>query len=182
MGHIVFGAPPVDAFVLHERLQRELRQRSHRTTTVCLDAAEHAFCAANLTPASLLCASDASPDADIDIAALLGLPAGMPRATCRWLARAFAAAEHWFANAGADLLLLHARRGPMARLLQFVARRHGVRVLWTGPGLLPHTLQCDERGLDGDAAASQRSALDYRVVQAEPQLLAACLADRKSVV
>jgi hypothetical protein len=177
MGHIVFGAPPVDAFVLHERLQRELRQRSHRTTTMCLDAAEHAFCASNLTPAMLLCASDGSDGADIDIAALLGLPAGMPRRARRWLARAFAAAETWFAHAAADLLLLHARRGPMATLLQFVARRHGVRVLWTGPGLLPHTLQCDERGVDGDAAASQRSALDYRVVQAEPQLLAACLAN-----
>ncbi|MFN8823544.1 MAG: hypothetical protein ACK501_01130, partial [Planctomycetota bacterium] len=169
MGHIVFGAPPVDAFVLHERLRRELHQRRHATTTVCLDAAEHAFFAANLTPATFLCANDGPTDADV--VAQLGLPTDTPRTERRWLARAFAAAETWFAHAGADLLLLHARRGPMATLLQFVARRHGVRVLWTGPGLLPHTLQCDERGLDGDAAASQRSALDYRVVQAEPQLL-----------
>jgi hypothetical protein len=175
MGHIVFGAPPVDAFVLHERLRRELHQRRHATTTVCLDAAEHAFFAANLTPATFLCANDGPTDADV--VAQLGLPTDTPRTERRWLARAFAAAETWFAHAGADLLLLHARRGPMATLLQFVARRHGVRVLWTGPGLLPHTLQCDERGLDGDAAASQRSALDYRVVQAEPQLLTACLAN-----
>lgn len=175
MGHIVFGAPPVDGFVLHERLQRELQSRRHTTTTLCLDAAEHAFCAANLTPAILLCADDGASDADV--MALLGMPTDTPRAERRWLARAFAAAENWFARAGADLLLLHARRGPMATLLQFVARRHGVRVLWIGPGLLPHTLQCDERGVDGDAAASQRSALDYRVVQAEPQLLAACLAN-----
>ncbi len=165
----------VDAFVLHERLQRELHQRCHATTTLCLDAAEHAFCATNLTPATLLCADAGASDADI--VAQLGLPTGTPRTTRRWLARAFVAAENWFAHAGADLLLLHARRGPTASLLQFVARRHGVRVLWIGPGLLPHTLQCDERGVDGDAAASQRSALDYRVVQAEPPLLAACLAN-----
>ena len=84
--------------------------------------------------------------------------------------RAFAAAENWFADAGADLLLLHARRGPMARLLQFVARRHGVRVLCFGPSfyteapaLLPATPEnfaelngvldrwCDEVGRDRSA-------------------------------
>lgn len=174
MGHIVFGAPPVSAFVLHERLQRALLQRGHHTTTVCLDAAEHAFCAANLTPSVLL---GARVSGDENAAAALGMPETTPARTRRWLASALVAAERWFERAGADLLLLHERRGPMATLLQFVARRHGVRVLWTGPGLLPHTLQCDERGIDGNAAASQRSALDYRVVQAEPQLLAACLAN-----
>lgn len=174
MGHIVFGAPPVSAFVLHERLQRALLQRGHRTTTVCLDAADHAFFANNLTPSVLLAARQ---QRQVDAIAALGMPEDTPTRTRRWLASAFAAAERWFETVPADLLVLHARRGPMATLLQFVARRHGVRVLWTGPGLLPHTLQCDERGLDGDAAASQRSALDYRVVQAEPQLLAACLAN-----
>jgi hypothetical protein len=81
----------------------------------------------------------------------------------------------WFEAERPDLLLLHQRRcGPHA-LLHFVARETGTRVLWTGDGLLPHTLQVDETGLDGDAAAIRRRVGDYRVVQNEPSLLAACL-------
>lgn len=179
MGHVVFAAPGIDAFGLHDRLGEALRQRGHATSTLCLDAGEHAFWRAQGTDAVLLRepAHANSIDDALPLEELLADQASGRGRTRRWLLRCAPAIERWLERAAPDLLWLHARRGPAQRLLQFLARRHAVRVLWTGPGLLPHTLQRDERGLDGDAAASQRPALDYRVVTAEPGLLQACLAN-----
>ena len=176
MGHIVFAAPGIDAFVLHDRLAEALRQRGHATSTLCLDAGEHAFWRAQGADAVLLREDSAAPDDSLPLDAFLADHGTARGRTRRWLLRCAPAVDRWFERSAPDLLWLHARRGPAQRLLHFLARRHAVRVLWTGPGLLPHTLQRDERGLDGDAAASQRPALDYRVVTAEPELLRACLA------
>ncbi|MBL8735318.1 MAG: hypothetical protein JNL12_02710 [Planctomycetes bacterium] len=178
MGHVVFAAPGIDAFGLHDRLGEALRQRCHATSTLCLDAGEHAFWRSQGTDAVLL--REPSPataiDAALPLEELLTDQASGRERTRHWLLRCAPAIERWLERAAPDLLWLHARRGPAQRLLHFLARRHAVRVLWTGPGLLPHTMQLDERGLDGDAAACQRPALDYRVVTAEPDLLHACLA------
>lgn len=178
MGHVVFAAPGIDAFGLHHRLAEALRSRCHTTSVLCLDAGEHAFWRAQDTDAVLLRepAAAGSTDATVPLEEfLVDQPSGRSR-TRRWLHRSAPAVDRWLERTAPDLLWLHARRGPPQRLLHFLARRHAVRVLWTGPGLLPHTLQRDERGLDGEAAASQRPALDYRVVSAEPELLQACLA------
>lgn len=178
MGHVVFADPGIDAFGLHDRLAEALRTRGHATTVLCLDAGEHAFWRSQGADAVLLRepAEACSTDAALPVEEFLGEEARGRNRTRRWLLRCALAVERWLERTAPDLLWLHARRGPSQRLLHFLARRHAVRVLWTGPGLLPHTLQRDERGLDGDAAASQRPALDYRVVQAEPELLQACLA------
>ena len=92
------------------------------------------------------------------------------------LAKVGTALQSWFATEAPDLLLLHQDRTADAVLLQFCARAVGCRVLWTGDGLLPHTLQVDERGIDGDASCSRRGAGEFRVVTGEPDLLRACLA------
>ena len=49
-------------------------------------------------------------------------------------------------------------------------------MLWTGDGLLPHTLQVDPGGLDEDASSQRWGARDFRVVAPDPTLLEACLA------
>ena len=177
MGHIAFAGPGVDGFVLHERLQRTLHLREHRTTVLCLDAGEHAFWGAQAQGVQLLRDRTAADADDAPLAEFAAHDRASHHRTQRWLSRCLPAAERWFRVARPDLLLLHRRREPGQLLLQFVARRHGVRILWSGDGLLPHTLQLDERGLDGDASASNRSALDYRVVRGEPGLLQACLAN-----
>lgn len=176
MGHVAFAAPGIDAFGLHARLAEALLQRGHATSTLCLDAGEHAFWRAQGASAVLLRDGAGSPDDSLPIEEFLDDQAVGRGRTERWLLRCAPAVDRWLERNAPDLLWLHARRGPAQRLLHYLARRRSVRVLWTGPGLLPHTMQRDERGLDGDAAASQRPAMDYRVVTAEPDLLRACLA------
>src|SRR5690606_28160988 len=59
--------------------------------------------------------------------------------------------------------------------MQFAARTVGCRVLWTGDGLLPHTLQVDERGLDADASSQRWTGEDFAVVGPDDALLQASL-------
>jgi len=189
MGHIVFAAPGIDRFHLHERLQRELQSRGHRVSTLLLDPIVHQFWHHQGLPCTLIEAEAAQPMRAplADLAAVectrLGLPAGSRRSRrfaqhledrlSRWLP----GLQRWFELTRPDLVLLHGRRDAEQALVHFVARECGVRLLWTGDGLLPHTMQFDERGLDGDAAASRRTAIDYRNVPNEPSLLQACLAN-----
>lgn len=173
MGHIVLATPGIGRFHLHERLLRWLRQRGHRASVVCVDPVVHRFWR-HQDPGTVTLAEPAGPTAAVpidDLAPAAG--AGLRRA----LARGAAALDAWFHAERPDLVLLHQDRGPGAKLAQFVARTAGCRVLWTGDGLLPHTLQLDERGLDGDASCAHRAAAEFRVVPGEPGLLAACLAN-----
>ncbi|HEB53959.1 MAG TPA: hypothetical protein ENI87_11960 [bacterium] len=148
MGHIVFAAPDLGRFHLLERLRRELLRRRHRVTVLCSDRRRLTFWRAQVDDVDLL----------------------VPQ---RHLA---SAAERWLDRAQPDLLLFHQHRSPAAAQLQAAAERRGARVLWTGDGLLPHTLQADAHGLDGDAGSRRFGAADYRCVDPEPQFLAACLA------
>jgi len=167
MGHIVLAPQRLARFHLHERLVRALRQRGHRVSVVAVPPAVRTFWRHH------------------DAAALttLGPPAGheVPLAEIgaahlqdAW-GRLAADCTGFWRRERPDLLLLHQDRTPGARLLQFVARAEGCRVLWTGDGLLPHTLQLDERGLDGEAACAARSAGEFRVVRGDADLLRACL-------
>lgn len=189
MGHIVFAAPGIDRFHLHERLQRELQSRGHHASALLLDPIVHQFWQHQGLPCELIEAEAAqgmrAPLAELAAAECtrLGLPDGSRRSrrTARHvqtrLSRWLPGLQRWFERTRPDLVLLHGRRDAEQALVHFVARECGVRILWTGDGLLPHTMQLDERGLDGDAAANRRTAIDYRNVPNEPSLLQACLAN-----
>jgi hypothetical protein len=186
MGHVVFALPGIDRFHLHERLRRELLQRGHTVTVLCLDPVSHTFW--RLQGGDTAFVRPRSPAADApleELAArecqLRGLP---PQGGTgpRWrrrvrdrLARLSTGLARWFEDHACNLVLFHQGRSAEHHLVQLAAQRAGSRVLWTGEGLLPHTLQVDERGIDGDAKALQRCAGDYRVVRGEPALLEACL-------
>lgn len=187
MGHIVFAAPGIDRFHWHDRLQRELHRRGHRTDTLLFDPIAQTFFHHQGFPCTWIApeAADAMRAPLDELAATecarLGLPAqskqhrAAQRRIATRLARCLPGALRWFEHTRPDLILLHDRRSAEQGLLHFLARECGTRVLWTGDGLLPHTLQIDERGLDGDASSSRRSAFDYRQVANEPSLLQACL-------
>jgi hypothetical protein len=189
MSHVAFGAPNVGRFHLHERLARELLGRGHRASAVFLDAGAFAFWGHQ----GLECAFVGAGAADAMRAPIAefaarecsrrGLPLAGPTARCvrarleRRLAGLVPGVLRWLERVQPDLLLLHEDRGADQALLQFIAVECGVRVLWTGNGLLPHTLQVDAVGLDGDAAACRRHAIDYRTAPRDPDLLQAALAN-----
>ena len=184
MGHIVFGAPGIDRYHLVERLARELRSRGHRVTVLSLDAAEHEFWSAQGLAATRV--EPGEPDAgraplrelaEIDCRRRRRRPTGPTlRAVERRLARVVLGLQRFFETDAPELLVLHQRRTSNHALLQFVARECGTRTLWTGEGLLPHTLQLDDEGIDGDARAGRRSAWDFRNLPSDEGLLASALA------
>ncbi|MFT4511556.1 MAG: hypothetical protein ACI89X_001836 [Planctomycetota bacterium] len=85
------------------------------------------------------------------------------------------AISDWFAREQPDLVLFHDERSVAAACMQFSARVVGSKVLWTGEGLLPHTMQVDERGLDADASCRRWQAKDFSVVAPDKALLDAAL-------
>lgn len=157
MGHIAFGAPSIASYHLHERLHRALQQRGHRVDVLATDAAHATFYLHQELPVVALGAK------------------GIAHRTA-WQQRIADAAQQWFAATRPQLLLLHQRRGMAQQVLQQIATQNGCRVLWTGAGLLPHTLQVDELGIDGDAGVCRRAAHEFRAVTRDEPLLAACLA------
>lgn len=173
MGHVVLGAPPVARYHLHERLLRVLRQRGHRVSVLATAPATRTFWARQGEAVARLADAPASPPTTWPLQELAPGRRGGRR---RRFAALAAALEAWFAQEQPDLLVLDQDRGDAGRLLQFVARRHGCRVLWLGDGLLPHTLQVDERGIDGDAALAGRAPHALRAVARDDELLAASLA------
>jgi hypothetical protein len=173
MGHIVFGAPGSESYHLHRRLQGALEPRGHRISVLTLDAAAHTFWRHQLDHGEIGIGPLRPNAADRQWAMALG--PGVSGRHGQHLAGLLRPLRAWFAAERPSLVLLHRRRGAEACLLQRLAHEFGCRVLWTGDGLLPHTLQIDERGLDGDAAASRRPARDYRVVPGDRSLLRACL-------
>ncbi|MBL8726027.1 MAG: hypothetical protein JNK49_18420 [Planctomycetes bacterium] len=188
MPNVLFAAPPVARFHLHERLQRELRRRGHQTTWLLVDGQEARFVAAQEQPVVLVqsepdagCLDEAAGWAAADLL-LRGLaPTGRRwrkalALRSRWLGSHWSAVERCFDRVRPDLVLCHQRRGGVPALVQFAARERGIPVLWTGDGLLPHTQQIDVRGLDGDASGIGQPAAALRVASREPKLLAACLA------
>jgi hypothetical protein len=184
MGHIVFGAPGIDRFHLHERLHRELRFRGHRVSWLCADPIAATFAGAQAMPVVALPHSPGEATrAPVDeLAELECLRLGEPatdrrrRRRAASLHRLLPAARHFFETWSPDLLLLHGARTGVRRLLHFAARECGSEVLWTGPGLLPHTLQFDGRGLDAESSVLDRKALDYRSQRSDAPLLAAAAA------
>jgi len=186
MGHVVFALPGIDRFHLHERLRRELLQRGHTVTVLCLDPVSHAFWRLQGGDTAFIRPQRPAGEAPLEeLAARECRRRGLvPQSRVEQrrrgrvrdrLARLETGIARWFEDHACDLVLFHQGRSAEHHLVQFKAQQAGSRVLWTGEGLLPHTLQVDERGIDGDAKALLRSAGDYRVVRGEPALLEACL-------
>lgn len=187
MGHIAFAAPGIDRYHLHERLGRELQQAGHRVQVLCVEEGAHTFW--RHQGAAAVHVAERAPDpmrAPLgELAARECKRLGLSPGDAAWvlwhgrchdrLARLVPSLVRWFEDARPDLVLLHRERTAVHALVHFVARELGVRVLWTSDGLLPHTLQVDERGVDGDASACRRPLADYRVVRREASLLDACL-------
>jgi hypothetical protein len=181
MGHIVFAAPGIRRFHLHERLHRELRFRGHRVSWLCADRTAATFAIAQSMPVVRLQPEAREQDrAPVDeLAALDCQRRGLPgsgrahRRTAVRLLRLLPAARRFFEAWRPDLVLLHGERSGTQRLLQSAARECGSQVLWTGEGLLPHTLQVDEQGLDGESSVLRRKVIDYRAARSDDGLLAA---------
>jgi hypothetical protein len=85
------------------------------------------------------------------------------------------AVSDWFEREQPDLVIFYNERSIAAACMQFAARVVGSKVLWIGEGLLPHTMQVDERGLDADASCRRWRAKDFSVVAPDKALLDAAL-------
>ncbi|MCA8951645.1 MAG: hypothetical protein KDE27_19210 [Planctomycetes bacterium] len=188
MGRIVFAAPDIRSFHLLDRLGRELVQRGHEVDVLSLHPVEHTFWSAQVRRAVTVRASATPRDgaplraiAELECARLgrlRGEP-GFDQAARRLehrMARWLPALTQWLTEHRTELVLLHGARTAERRLLHFAARELGITVLWSGVGLLPHTLQLDERGVDAEASVASREPFDYRDVRNDPDLLTACLA------
>ena len=185
MGHIVFAAPSIARFHLHERVARALRNRGHRVTVLATDPVGFEFYSAQGLPTwqvkpgltrGLSTPLDSFAEHDCHLA-------GISRPTLGQLTRAIRPLEHslgglirFFEMDTPDLLLLHQERDGMHRLLHFLAREYGCRILWTGDGLVPGTMQSDGEGLDGDASSCRLVPGDYRQVSGDETFLASVLA------
>ncbi len=188
MAVLALAAPPYRSLHLHERLQAELGRRGHHCVAWCDDPRaarfwqDQGFAAVPVRPGAADPLRVPVHELAADEATRRGLVAGSPAhrrvmdAVAQRLARLVPAALRLFEQQRPDLLLACGDRRAERRLLAFLARELGVRVLWFAPGLLPHTLQHDESGLDGDAAIVRRTAGDYRDVMLQTRLLDACLA------
>jgi hypothetical protein len=173
MGHIVFAAPSIRRFHLHERLRRDLLRRDHRVSVLCCERTSFTFWREQVAAVDLLATTRGdAPDANMQTL-LQQVTAGDER---RRLARLLPAATRWLERERPDLVLFHGERSATTAALQFAARTVGCPVLWTGDGLLPHTMQVDDRGLDADAGSRRWQARDYRVVAPDDALLDASLA------
>jgi len=181
MRHILFAAPEPAHCHLLERLQRELRQRGHRTSLLSFDAATSVWLAQQdwaLLPLESCESLGAAELAEEFAARELRWRGrqGLPRRWRRHFQLLLPRVQRALAANRPDLVVCVARRDGHRALLQFAARAAGVPVLWLDEGLLPHTLQWDQRGLDGDASPAEPVPGTLRDHAAAPELLAAALA------
>ncbi len=187
MGHIVL-LPGIERFPLVDRLVAALRQRCHRVSILALDPVAATFWQQQDPNVIVVPAADATDTTDTAVVAagngagegdgaLADLFAHRPLAERRELTARLPALQAWLAVERPHLVLLLDERDAASGMVAFAARAAGCRVLWAGSGLLPHTLQIDDRGLDGEASCAQRSAGDFRVVRNDLALLEAALAN-----
>lgn len=172
MGHIVFAAPSISRFNLHHRLRRDLLRRGHRVSILCTDRCRFTFWRQQVSDVDLVEASRQKqcPTAMLELIEQVQAPDER-----RQLLGLAPAISDWFERDQPDLVLLHDERSVAAACMQFAARVVGSKVLWTGQGLLPHTMQVDERGLDADASCRRWRAKDFSVVAPDKALLNAAL-------
>jgi hypothetical protein len=184
MASILFAAPGIERWHLIERLARLLQARGHHVT-VLATGATGVFWRAQRLPAWLAgpgggpaAEFDLAPFAEIDVRLRGGLvprPSAVARAA-RPLRALLPALQRLLELSPPDLVAFVDARSGLHRLLHFLARERGCRIVHAGAGLLPGTLQVDGEGIDGDAASCRRSALDYRDGARDEAFLAAALA------
>jgi hypothetical protein len=184
MGHLLFGLPEISQFHLHSRLARKLMTREHRLTVLSGDPVTFEFyCHQGLASLDLRPERRGSTADEVPLVEFAELDcrlAGHPEPS-RWqvqraqarLASRVAPLARLFEHDPPHLLLLCDGRSGMHRMLQFLAVRHGVKVLHIGAGLLPLTLQVDTEGIDGDSSLCRATSQDYRGCQADEEFLAA---------
>ena len=184
MAHVVFAAPPIRRFHLHERLARILRARNHRVTLLVTDPVEFAFQAEQGMPVWKVRSGRAR-----DLALPLFefgehecLRRGLRAPTMAQLERAAWSIDRcsgglarFFEIDPPDLILFHGRRSGLHRHIHYLGRESGSQILWTGDGLLPNTLQWDDEGIDGDSSQCRLTLRNFRGKEEDPMLLAAAL-------
>jgi hypothetical protein len=179
MGQILFALPRIGRFHLLDRLARALVARGHEVAVLTGDRVQRDFFAAQDLSVSDLAPGGAPPSGlPLDELAELEAKRRGSRAPAerRQLAARAAAVVRRFDADPPSLLFFHDVRDGLARLVHFAATRAGCRILHTGAGLLPHTMQIDVQGIDGDHSACGRSAIDYRDAPTDDALLGAALA------
>lgn len=187
MGKIVFAAPPIARFHLHQALGRQLLQRGNDVIVLAADPVTHRFYRTQGMRSYLLPTQSAGHQ-------LRGLPLGelarrdlalagerMPQARAlarreRLLGRTVPGLLRWFGVEMPDLVIFHEARSGTHRLVDYVAREFGCDVLHTGEGLLPGTMQWDQEGIDGDSSKMRATAQSYAKVRRDEPFLTTALA------
>lgn len=186
MGHILFGLPEIGHFHLLSRVARKLFGREHRVSVLTGDPVTFEFYAYQGLACMELRSAPLLPEHLVPVAefALIDCrlaghreptPAQLHRATER-LERRVPGLIQLFEQDPPDLVAIHEGRTGLHRLLHFVATHYGAKVMHTGTGLLPMTLQVDREGIDGDASFARATAQDYRGVAADDEFLGAATA------
>jgi hypothetical protein len=185
---LAFAQPDYASLHLHDRLQVELTHRGHQCVGVFTDAVAERFWHANGFR-TIRCEQQAVDALRVPIrefAIESVRRADQPEGTARHrravertmhrLQRLVPGALAALERTAPDLVVLRGPRCAERRVLDFLARELGSRVLWLGDGLLPHTICHDESGIDADAAITRRIAADYRDVTADTPFLESCIA------
>ena len=172
MAHIVFAVPAIGSFRLMERLRTQLQRRDHRVSILCTERSDFSFWREQCAAVDLLAARRHHL---VDPRALETVGPTCPARTRRRLPWLAGAATPWFERERPDLVLFHETRSADAQVVRRAAEDAGGRVLWTGAGLLAHTMQLDDHGIDAAAGCRRWSAKEYRVVEPDDELLRAAL-------
>ena len=172
MAHIVFAAPAVGSFRLMERLRTQLQRRDQRVSILCAERSDFSFWREQCAAVDLLAARR---HLLVDPGALEAVGPACPARTRRRLQSIAAAAALWCERERPDLVLFHEARSATAQFVRDAAENAGSRVMWTGAGLLAHTMQVDDHGIDAAAGCRRWSAREYRVVEPDDELLRAAL-------
>jgi hypothetical protein len=188
LAYVLFAAPSIASYHLHDRLAELAARRGHRVAVLAVDPVARAFWLAQGLPVQTLNTTRTLPPLahDLPLAELAEIdcrlaghagptPAAQRRAEHQLRRHAGRLSVLW-RDDPPDVVVMHEGRTGLHRLVHYLSRQHGIGVLHLGEGLLPGTLTVDQEGAAGDAALCRRAAADYRGTAADPAFLHAALA------